>query len=175
MSTPPPDPASPGTPGLPIPVVATRRDPLAPIALEESTTEVRRADDNRRKLEEPLPVQLVAVADITLPTLPGLEPKLDALYVDLLLFEKEQGGDAPVYRADNFSLRFQPVATPVIERQTLKPVGIIIPSLAETEKRFIELEMEYTRQRGLLPGSEELLLQDPAGNWLSLVEQRTVG
>jgi hypothetical protein len=164
-----------GSPAAPIPVVATRRDPLAPIELEESTTPVRRADDHRPKLEEPLPVQLVAVADVTLPTLAGLEPKLDALYVAVLLFAKEQGGSDLAYRAENFSLRFHLVDGTVIERQSVRPLGIIIPSLAVTEKKLVELEIDYFRQRGLLPGSEELLLQDPAGNWLTLTEQRAVG
>ena len=34
--------------------------------------------------------------------------------------------------------------------------------------------MEYTRQRGLNLGEESLVLLDPAGNWVEIVEMRVV-
>jgi hypothetical protein len=46
--------------------------------------------------------------------------------------------------------------------------------LEEAEKKLIELELEYTRQRGMTPGEESLLLIDPAGNWIELQEYRVI-
>ena len=57
---------------------------------------------------------------------------------------------------------------------SLRPLQIEIVSLVETEKKIIEAELEYSRQRGLTPGQETLLLLDPAGNWIELSEMRTV-
>ena len=84
----------------------------------------------------------------------------------------ETGG--PVYRADNFRLLFDLVEGPV-ERDTLRPLGVEVPSLAEAEAKVIEADLEYTRQRGVAPGHESLLLLDPAGNWVEVVETRGVG
>jgi hypothetical protein len=58
--------------------------------------------------------------------------------------------------------------------ESLRPLGVEIPSLADAEKKLIDTEIEYLRQRGLTPGEETLLVLDPAGNWIELVEHRTV-
>jgi len=47
-------------------------------------------------------------------------------------------------------------------------------SLAETEQKLIDREIEYTRQKSLQPGTESLLLLDPAGNWIVLSEVRAI-
>lgn len=49
--------------------------------------------DRRRRMREPPPVRLVAVADARLSASAGLEPDLDAFYVGLLEFER--GGMPP--------------------------------------------------------------------------------
>jgi len=40
--------------------------------------------------------------------------------------------------------------------------------------KLIEAKIEYTRQRALLAGRESLLLLDPAGNWVELVQVQAV-
>ena len=140
--------------------------------LEVSTTPVRKPDDRRMRLLEPLPVKLIAVDDVRLPAPAGVEPKLDSFYVHLLGFERSDPREL-VYRADNFYLRFDVLERPV-EHDSLRPTQIEVPSLIDTEKRIIEAELEYARQRGLTPGQETLLLLDPAGNWIELSEMRAV-
>jgi len=49
-------------------------------------------------------------------------------------------------------------------------VRVQVACLADAEKMLVDNEIEYARQRGLLPGSESLMLVDPAGNWIELVE-----
>jgi hypothetical protein len=195
------------------------------------------APDRRARMPEPLPVRLVAVADVRLPAPAGVERALDAFYVDLLgciregaepkprrliepllgvrtevpviapplalgLRNTEDGPVAkaelpamaaaepeapslenarmvpgravlpgPVYLADNFALRFD-ILEGLVERDTFRPLTIEVPSLAEAEAKLIEAEMEYTRQRGLNLGDESLVLLDPAGNWIELVEMK---
>src|SRR3954454_9604123 len=60
-----------------------------PIALDPAGGESLPELDRRRRMPEPLPVRLVAVADVRLPATAGLERELDAFYVDLLGFERE--------------------------------------------------------------------------------------
>jgi hypothetical protein len=38
----------------------------------------------------------------------------------------------------------------------------------------MEAKIEYMRQKTLTPGQESLVLLDPAGNWVELVEYRAV-
>ena len=140
--------------------------------LELSSTPVSKPDDRRPRLLEPLPVKLIAVDDVRLPAPAGVEPKLDWFYVDLLGFERSDSREL-VYRADNFYLRFDVLERPVVH-DSLRPTGIEIISLIDMEKRIIEAELEYARQRGLTPGQDTLLLLDPAGNWIELSESRTV-
>jgi hypothetical protein len=40
--------------------------------------------------------------------------------------------------------------------------------------KMIDRELEYQRIKGLTAGSDQLMLQDPAGNWISLTERRDV-
>ena len=56
----------------------------------------------------------------------------------------------------------------------MRPLGVEVISLGETEKKLIALEMEYVRQRGTTPGLDSLLVLDPAGNWVEIVEYRPV-
>lgn len=134
--------------------------------------------DRRPRIPEPLPVKLVAVDDVQLLALGGTEEALDAFYVGILRFEK-LGPDSmepqPVYRAENFILRFELGEPPVLERDNMRFQGIEVASLADTELQLIEAEIEYERSRGIQPGRETLVLRDPAGNWIELMESREVG
>ncbi len=49
-----------------------------------------------------------------------------------------------------------------------------MPSLVEMELKLVEAQIVYDRQKGLMPGEESLVLADPAGNWVELVESRKV-
>lgn len=140
--------------------------------LEPSANVVLPAADHRPLIPEPLPVRLVTVEDATLIAAAGLEVPLDEFYVGLLKFEREDGHE-PIYRADNFRLRFQ-ITERFPERDNLRPLLIEVPQLSELEHTLIELKLDYVRQRGLIPGETRLLLQDPAGNWIELTEYRTI-
>ncbi len=124
-------------------------------------------------MDEPLPIKLVAVEDVRLPAPAGVEVKLDALYVDLLGFERTPPDTELNYRAENFVLRFEMHERPV-EHENLRPQGIEVISLAQAEMKLIEGEYEYVRQRGVLPGTETIVMRDPAGNWIELVELRPI-
>ena len=136
---------------------------------------VRNAEepDRRPRMEEPLPVKLLTVADATLLTAAGLEPRLDDFYVNLLRFQRTGPEQAVVYRSETFDLIFK-VEEPPVRRESLRALGVEVASLAEVERQLIEREIPYTRQKGITPGQESLLLTDPAGNWLDLTESRAV-
>ena len=139
--------------------------------LDEPTQQLKLDADKRPRMPEPLPVRLVSIEDVRMPAPAGVETKLDDFYVKLLEFQRIESELA--YQADNFVLRFDIFERPV-EHQSLRPQQIEVLSLADTEKKLIERELEYTRQKGLTPGEESLLLLDPAGNWIELTERRIV-
>ena len=127
------------------------------------------------RMEQPLPVRLIAVADMRLPTPPGLDALLDRLYVDLLGFVRNPASGVIAYNADNFCLIFDSVEPSPVQRTGLRAVGIEVQSLSETERQLIDAQIEYERCRGVNPGAEALCLHDPAGNALEIVERREVG
>jgi hypothetical protein len=143
--------------------------------LEPARLQFRPTIDRRPRVPEPLPVRLVTVDDARLPAAAGLERALDAFYVGLLGFERRPPtGDDIVYRADNFCLQID-VKEPPLRRDDLRPLGVEVPSLSELEPKLAEAKVEYTRQRGLLPGEECIVMVDPAGNWLEVVDRRALG
>jgi hypothetical protein len=127
--------------------------------------------DQRLRIPEPPPVRLVTIDDAHLPAAAGSECELDTFYVGLLRFEREPDFHFPIYRAENFRVIFD-VLEPPIERETLRPLGIEVPSLGEIEQKLLDAEIKYVRQRGLMPGQESILLRDPAGNWVQIEERR---
>jgi hypothetical protein len=142
--------------------------------LEETKGDFKPVIDRRKRLDEPLPVRLVTVEDATLRCAAGLELELDAFYVGLLEFERDASRPHEIiYHAENFDLRFD-VGEPPLHRETLRALGIEVLSLAVAEKKLIEREIGYTRQKGLTPGHDALLLLDPAGNWIQLTELRAI-
>jgi hypothetical protein len=140
--------------------------------LEESSIEFKPVHDNRPHMPEPPPVRLVAVEDVHVPAASGVERELDAFYVDLLRFEREGNDEgAIVYKAENQRLCFD-VLEPPIERDTMRPTGIEILNLVELQRILAEREAEFIFQKGLVPGQENILLQDPAGNWVQISQFR---
>lgn len=138
--------------------------------LEPSSGNFQPVIDRRPLVPEPLPVRLVAVQDVELPAPSGSERELVEFYVDLLQFERDADDiDSLVLHAENVRLRFA-VFEPPMSREQLRTLGIEVFSLAETERKLIDCQIPYTRQRGIMPGQETLSLQDPAGNWLSITE-----
>jgi hypothetical protein len=142
-----------------------------PMELEPSSTPFEIVDDKRPKLEVPPPVRLVAVSDCVLPSVAGQEVDLDQFYAGILGFERDAQRDGIEYRAENFRLCLE-----VFERREPREdfivLGISVPSLANLMRRLDELEIEYTRQRGLIPGADSILLLDPSGNVLEISEFR---
>ena len=83
------------------------------------------------------------------------------------------GLQGPVYRAENRRVSFH-VLEPPIERESLRPLGIEVPSLTSARLQIEQMEIEYARQKGLYPGHDSLLLMDPGGNWIEIMESRPV-
>ena len=118
-------------------------------------------------MPEPLPVRLVTVDDARLIAGAGMESALDDFYADLLGFERDQDETTLVYHAENFRLIFEVIEPPVVHVD-MRTLGIEVPSLREAEQKLIDAGIEYVQQKGLSPGQESLLLQDPAGNWIDV-------
>ena len=147
------------------------QDKTSPFELESAAHPVEGKPDARPRVPEPLPVRLIAIEDVRLLVPAGVETQLDAFYVGLLQFERLTG--ELTYRADNFDLKFQ-VREPPVVHDSIRPTGIEVLSLADVEKKLIELEIEYIRQRGIVPGSTTLLVHDPAGNWVEVSENQVI-
>ncbi len=139
----------------------------------EPASGIQPVADDRPRMDEPLPVRLLTVADATLPTQTGLETKLDAFYVTLLGFARDTTDAEISYRAENFRLHFRSHES-LIVREDFRALQIEIKSLQEAEHKLHEAQIEYVRQCSLTPGVERLVLKDPAGNWLELMEVRLV-
>lgn len=132
--------------------------------------------DRRPRMDQPLPVRLVAVGDVVLPARVEMENELDRFYVGMLAFVKcptEPSSQVRIYRADNFLLRVV-FRDGLIERDDYRPAVIEVLSLAQTEHKLIDAEIDYTRQKTVAVGEESLSLQDPSGNWIEIVERREV-
>lgn len=137
--------------------------------LEPLTIERPLPRDPRPRLFEPPPVRLVTVADARLPAGAGREIELDAFYIAVLEFERDTAWEHPVYRAENFRLFFD-IHEPPVERDDLRALGIEVPSLRTVEAKLIEREIEFEKQKSVMPGTQSFLLLDPAGNWIELTE-----
>jgi hypothetical protein len=143
------------------------------LELEPGNPEFSPVVDRRARMDEPLPVRLIAIADVRLKAPAGVEKQLDLFYVTMLGFERMAPPEELIYRADNFLLKFQLAERPVVH-DSLRAIAIEVVSLREAEQKLIDAELEYTRQRGISPGGDSLVLLDPAGNWVELVEQRVL-
>jgi hypothetical protein len=137
---------------------------------------VELGEDRRPKIEEPPPVRIVAIEDCILWSPAGLERQLDEFYVGLLRFERDEmppdrGVHEIVYRAENFRVRIEVLEKP-LSREDFRPLTLVVESLADIGLRLTEAEVEFERQRGLMPGQDNLLLRDPAGNPVLIGEYR---
>jgi len=138
--------------------------------LEQTDKAFEVSQDRRPRIPEPPPVSLVAVADVWLPSVCGLERELDDFYIGLLRFERDVQVEEICYRAENFRLRFE-LCECRPQREVVRPLGIAIEGFADITPKLDEEEIEYTLQRGLTPGGNSLLLRDPAGNWVELFDR----
>jgi hypothetical protein len=135
---------------------------------------IRSNDDQRLTVPEPLPVRLNAIADVRLPCPPGVDAAMDALYVSLLKFERLRSDEFHLfYRADNHNLIFQVHNRPV-GHDRLAPTMIEVDSLDPLQRHFVDTEFPFQWMRGLTPGGDYLLFQDPAGNWIGVSQRRIV-
>lgn len=141
--------------------------------LEESNFPFKPVVDQRLRVPEPLPVRLVAVNDVRVESPAGRERQLDSFYAGLLGMQRVEG-EAIVYRAENFDL-YVDVLEPPVARDDLRALRVDVRSLVEIEHKLIEAQISYVRRKGLLPGEEALVLQDPGGNWVEVTETRVVG
>ena len=153
----------------PVPALASTQ----PMTLEDPPADFTPSVDQRPRMPEPLPVRIVAIDDVRLPSPSGVERDLDAFYVDLLGFERMAALDQLIYRADNYLLRFE-VKEPPVAHDSMRALVIEVPSLALAVYKLNETKMEYTRQKAITPGTESVVLLDPAGNWIELVEIRII-
>lgn len=144
-----------------------------PIELEPSNPDFQPARDERQRMDEPLPVELEAVADVHLPCPRIATAKLDALYIDILQFAGDHDEHHPIYQADNFRLLFDLPRRELIQ-EDFRTTKVIVQSLRELQAKLLEAEIEHERQKGVNPGEEAIILQDPDGNWLEIHERRIV-
>ena len=140
--------------------------------LEQPSFTFKPQADRRLRVPEPLPVKLVAVNDMRVEAPAGREVELDAFYAGLVGMQRIPG-EAIIYRAENFDL-YVDVLEPPIAREDYRPLRAEVKSLADAERKLRDAEMAYVRRKGLVPGEEALVTQDPAGNWVELTETRLV-
>jgi len=143
------------------------------LELEPGNPEYQPVVDRRPRMPEPLPVRLVSIAPARLPAPAGAELQLDAFYVGMLGLERVGPETELIYRAENYELRFDVKDRP-LTHESLRALVIEVASLREMEEKLTQAEMVYSRQRGMAPGTESIVLLDPAGNWVELVELRVV-
>jgi hypothetical protein len=137
--------------------------------------------DRRPLMPEPPPVRLVAVEDVQADAPAGAETALDDFYVTMLQLEREvpsssQSGPQDstaqiVYKAENVRLRLA-VREPPLSHTDMRPLVVEVRSLALTEAKIVERELEYERLKAVGAGQDTLMLRDPAGNWVAIVESR---
>jgi hypothetical protein len=144
------------------------------IELEQSQFEFKPGRDQRQRMEEPLPVELEAVADVHLPSPRVPTVKLDVLYVTILEFAAIHDDHYPAYQADNFRLVFNLPRRELIQ-EDFRTTKIIVQSLAALQTKLLAAELEYERQKSVMPGQEVIVMQDADGNWLDIRERREIG
>ena len=145
------------------------------LELERPPTDYRKPPPDRRPhVPEPPPVRLTAIEDVAAIAPEGIERELDDFYVAMLQFERDPNSrNSLVYRAENFRLMIEIKSSPP-SRDDMRPIAVEVLSLVDAESKIIQREFEYQRIKGLTAGSDQLMLQDPAGNWVSITERRGV-
>lgn len=141
--------------------------------LEKPTSSVLPPDTHPFMPERP-PVRLLAIADVKLAVVAGVEKQLDEFYVGLLKFargEHEEGW--VIYEAERWRLVFEVVETPPA-RDDYRPTMVQIPHFDEFVQALIDRHIEYEFQKGTTPGLEGVFLRDPAGLWISVAPIRAI-
>ncbi|HEY1921910.1 MAG TPA: hypothetical protein VGG44_04020 [Tepidisphaeraceae bacterium] len=136
-----------------------------------STAGSKPARDRRAKIEEPPPVRLIAIEDCQLWAVAGLERELDDFYVGLLNFERQQAEDEIIYRAENLRVRVGVLECP-LPREDYRPLALAVDSLGALVGRLNDAKIEFVHHYGLTPGQDNLLISDPAGNPVEIIESR---
>jgi hypothetical protein len=130
-------------------------------------------DDRRPKMDEPLPVRLVAIADVRLPALLELERKHDEFYCGLLKMVRDEPRSQRIYRTDNHRIVFE-LFEHLIERTECRPLNVEIDSLSSLQASLIEQKIEFELVRDITLGIQSLALRDPSGNWLQIAQSTPV-
>lgn len=160
------------------PVAGNTSIPLSPVR-RKSRRKPRPADD-RVRMDEPLPVELIAVDDVHVEAMREHLPAMEELYLGLLGMVRadEASADSPadqcVYCADNYCLVIHLVEGPPKSKQDYRPVKLVVPLLRVLRQGLIDREIEHQYQLGIVPGSHCVVLMDAAGNWLNVNERREV-
>ena len=128
--------------------------------------------DRRPTIPEPPPVRVIAVDGVSLAATAKEATKLDAFYVGLLKFERDEKDAGFVYKAENVRLRFAIEESP--PKDEMRVLGIEVPSLRDLELLLVDRQLEFIKEAGLFVGQTTFLLQDPAGQWLRLGEVRRI-
>jgi len=136
--------------------------------LDEPSTTFDPPKDPRPKMPEPPVVRVEAIEDVRLPIVAGLEADLVSFYVELLKFERlDVDTSGLVLKAENVRVVFT-VGEGSPHRQDLRPMIVMVPHFAELVKMLDAREIPYEWQRGIVPGTDTLLVRDPAGNWVCI-------
>lgn len=144
--------------------------------LEPSAINFNPPADRRPTIPEPLPVRLISIGDVLSDAVAGTEVAMDELYVKVLEFQRvPQPADAHrmTYQADNAQLNFA-VREPIFARDDLRPIQIEVLSLADLSNKLIEREIEFTRQKSIIPGQESIVFQDPSANFVEVTERKKI-
>lgn len=134
--------------------------------------------DHRVRMDEPLPVELIAVDDVHVEAQREHLPAMEALYLRLLGMVRadetsaDLTADECVYYADNFCLVIHWIDGPTKPKEDYRPIKLVVPLLRDFRQGLIDREIEHQYQLGMVPGSHCIVLMDAAGNWLNVYEKR---
>ena len=141
--------------------------------LEPPTSFVLPPDDHPNMPERPV-VRLLAIADVRLAAVAGIEKELDDFYINLLKFERGEHEDGRiVYNAERWRLVFNVVERPPAH-DDYRPVMVQIPHFPDFIDALKERAVDFEWQKGVAPGVETAFLRDPAGFWVSVAPWRPI-
>lgn len=144
--------------------------------LIEPTEPFRPTPDPRPHMPEPPPVRIVAIDDVHLLTPAGLERELDTFYAQILRFERDtETADERViaYHAEKHRVVFHVMET-LPEREDYRPLQVETVRFTDVVQELTDRDMPFEWQRGIAPGMEQIVLRDPAGNWVTIAPIRII-
>ena len=114
--------------------------------------------------------RILAVADVTRVAALDRHEELLALYRDVLGLTPVPAGEGLlVFRGQQATgpkLLIRLVEAP--PAPDVQPIPVLVASLLQAEEMLAEREIEVLASQGMWIYDRRLLLQDPAGNWVSL-------